>query len=101
MRAIDMTDEERVPITAVNVPHFYFNGFQLSLGSSDVTCILMINNEPSVSMSMSYTTAKSLQESLSQLVETLESVTGHTIMTSKVVGDRMKANLEKKQAENG
>ena len=52
-------------------------------------------------MSMSYTTAKSLQESLSQLVETLESVTGHTIMTSKVVGDRMKANLEKKQAENG
>lgn len=88
--------DDKMPVAAgaVDLPHFYFNGFQLSIGNSDATAVMMINNNPSFSVSMSYTTAKSLQFALTEIIDTLERVTDHKIMTSNDVGERMKVHME-------
>ena len=69
------------------VPTFYFNGFQLGLSNADINGVLMLNNRPHAAISMSYTTAKTLAEALTEMVGTLEQVTGRAIMTTKQVAE--------------
>lgn len=69
----------------IELPGVYFNGFQLGLSNADVNGILMLNNQPALSVSMSYTTAKTLAKALTEIVETLEKVTKREIMTTQQV----------------
>lgn len=64
-----------------NIPTLYFNGFQLGLSNADVACLLLENGLPTVSLNMSYTTAKTLSVALNDLISTLEKVTKREIMT--------------------
>jgi hypothetical protein len=82
-----MADKVPANEQPVEVSNIYFNGFQLGLSNADVNGILLLNNQPSVGISMSYTTAKTLAEALKEIVATLEQVTNHGIMTTKEVAE--------------
>lgn len=69
----------------IDLPNFYFNGFQLGLSNADINGLLLLNNQPHMAISMSYTTAKTLSAALNQMVEALESATGTRIMTNQEV----------------
>lgn len=75
----------------VELPAVYFNGFQLGLSNADVNGILLLNNQPSLSISMSYTTAKTLAKALTEMVATLETVTKREIMTTQEVASGLEA----------
>ncbi|WP_141521473.1 hypothetical protein [Novosphingobium sp. PC22D] len=83
----------------LELPVMYFNGFQLGLSNADVNGILLLNNQPSAAISMSYTTAKTLAEALNQMVDTLEKVTGREIMTTKQVAEGLE-NLNATKGKN-
>jgi hypothetical protein len=68
------------------VPASYFNGFQLSLTNADIGLLTLLDNQPVLKLSMSYTTAKTLLVKLSEAIGTLESLTGREIMTSDDAG---------------
>lgn len=79
-----------------NVPSVYLNGFELGLSNADVSLNVLLAGSPSMSLYMSYTTAKTLSEALAQAVATLERVTERKIMTTQEVGQ----GLEKLQKED-
>ena len=75
-----MSDETRmIPIQEID--HHYVNGFQLNLSNSDVNGIFTLNGVPEFVMTMSFTSAKTLANSLQDLIKTLESVTERSLMT--------------------
>ncbi|MBL8646449.1 MAG: hypothetical protein JNL46_04290, partial [Sphingosinicella sp.] len=80
-----MADKTLPPEQQMELPNVYFNGFQLGLSNADVNGVLMLNNQPSIAISMSYTTAKTLAVALNDMVETLEKVTRREIMTTQQV----------------
>lgn len=86
------TPDKSEPITVQNV---YFNGFQLGLSNADISGMLLLNNVPTMSVSMSYTTAKTLSAALVEMIGALEKVTGREIMTTQQVGE----GLEKLSSE--
>lgn len=71
--------------TPIEVSGLYFNGFQIALTNADISGILLLNGQPQVVVNMSYTTAKSLAEGLTDVVKQLEAVTKRPIMTTKDV----------------
>lgn len=83
------------------LPNVYFNGFQLGLSNADINGILMLNNQPSIGISMSYTTAKTLSQALNEMVQALESVTQHEIMTTKEVARGIEQLSGAKGGDNG
>lgn len=64
------------------VPNYYVNGFANGLGSGDVILALEKNGTAVASVNLSYTMAKTLAISLSQLIANLESATTRTMLTS-------------------
>lgn len=85
------------PMRLVQIPTFYFNGFQLGLSNADVSGLLLLDNEPTLKLNMSYTTAKTLVTKLQDIIDTLERVTGREIMTTEDAGK----GLESLQAPGG
>lgn len=84
----------------IELPGVYFNGFQLGLSNADVNGVLLLNNQPALGISMSYTTAKTLANALSDIVATLEKVTEREIMTTQQVASGLEA-LAKKGGSDG
>lgn len=90
------------PDQGIEVQGFYFNGFQLNLSNADIGVLLMLNNQPTAALNMSYTTAKTLAEGLNEIVATLEKVTGRDIMTTKQVAHGLEVlTAEREKASNG
>lgn len=84
----------------IAIPSFYFNGFQMNLSNADVGAVLLLNNQPQLSLNMSYTTAKTLAEALQEIVGALEKVTKQAIMTTKEVSvglETLSADMEGKK----
>lgn len=75
------------------VKHVYCNGFDIGISLSDVGALLMIDGQPQVRVSMSFTTAKSLKRELERAISALEDTTQHSIMTM----DEVLAAHEKRQ----
>lgn len=63
------------------LPSLYFNGFQLGSTLSDMGLLLMLDGQPLARLSMSFTTAKTLQKHLSDVMHRFEELTSHKIMT--------------------
>lgn len=61
--------------------NLYFNGFELGYSFSDISMILMIEGQPQLKLSMSFTTAKTLQKHLTMVIENFEKATDHKVMT--------------------
>jgi hypothetical protein len=72
----------------------YFNGFTVSIGAGDVRIILLRNNKPVANVQTSYTLAKTLAESLTQIVQLLEERTGSTIMTTHFISQQLSDEVE-------
>ena len=90
---------EKAPVfdQVVELPSMYFNGFQLGVSNSDVSGVMLLNGQPQLVMNLSYTTAKTLQAALSEIIGELEKVTDRKIMTTKEIEN----GLSKKADENG
>jgi hypothetical protein len=83
----------------VAVRTLYFNGFDVGATLSDVGLLTLLNGQPQVRLSMSFTTAKTLCAELSALISEFESATSHSIMTMSEVRagyDQMRRGDEKK-----
>lgn len=63
--------------------NLYFNGFTTGLTNGDVYVVALIHNEPVAVLDMSYTVAKTLAVSLSQIIAAIEERAGRDIMTTK------------------
>jgi len=72
------------------VPNVYFNGVLVRLSLSDINMVLMTDGLPSCELHMSFTTAKTLAEKLSDIVTEFERRTGHGIMTMGEVAEGLK-----------
>lgn len=94
-----MTEDGQIA-TPIEVGHLYTNGFQLNLSNADVNSIFMLNGVPQISLSMSFTTAKTLAVALNEMIEALECVTGRSIMTTSEVGCGMRLLAEKANAND-
>lgn len=75
-----------------NVPQTYFNGFAVTLGTGDVLISLMRNGKPVQVVQCSYTVAKTLSLGLTEVVATLEEITGNKIMTTHFVDERIRTH---------
>jgi hypothetical protein len=91
-----MPDEPKRPtpqasvLTQITIPNHYFNGFELGHSLSDMSALILLDGQPQARLSMSFTTAKTLAENLSQVVKTFEQTTHHDIMTMDDVQASMK-----------
>ena len=75
----------------IGVPVMYFNGFVLNLAASDISLMALLDGQPQMRLSMSFTTAKTLSGLLAELVDKLEAATGREIMKA----DEVNAGLQK------
>ena len=85
--------EQTVPLNAP-IPQIYMNGFEVSLSLSDFSITLMAHDRKLAYLLLSFSTAKTLSESLSQAVKTLEEITGREIMTMNDVRQAVESNRE-------
>lgn len=70
---------ETIPIE-MRGPQVYCNGFALNLSNADVSLNLIWNGVHTSTVSMSFTTAKTLRNLLNELITKLETESGHEIM---------------------
>lgn len=91
-----ITAKEFEALVGVDVPSFYFNGFQNGAGNSDVTSVLQKNGRPVCVLNMSFTTAKTLSVLLGQLIAQIEAETGQEIMTTHRIGAAMSESQNNK-----
>lgn len=75
-------------------PNLYLNGFTIGTSWSDIGLTMILNGEHVATVSMSFTTAKTLSLELSRTVRDFEGRTKHTILTMEEVRDRL-------EGENG
>ena len=71
------------------MPRIYANGFALAQSASDVTVVMLHNNNPAAMLSMSYISAKSLLVDLGKLLEGLEAVLKQPILTINEISEEM------------
>jgi len=64
------------------IPKLYCNGFISVMGQGDVSLLLQRNGIDEAVVSMSYTVAKTLSQKLGALVNSLETKSKNTIMTT-------------------
>jgi len=98
IRGIAQTVMHPQPMWGAGSPflqNIYFNGFGLTLASSDVSLMIALDGQPLAKLSMSFTTAKTLSAYLTSVIERLERVTKHTIMKT----DEVEAGLKKADSE--
>jgi hypothetical protein len=63
------------------IDFIYFNGFNLSASLSDMGLLLMVDGQPQVRLSLSFTTAKTLAQELTRAVDFFEKATGTNLLT--------------------
>lgn len=75
--------QARLIQTALNspIPKFYANSFGLAQSSSDLSLVLLLNNQPVGTINMSYITAKSLVHDLNGLINSIEKAAKQEIQT--------------------
>lgn len=93
--------QPETPQPPIAIQNIYFNGFQLTLSNADVHATLLLNNQPALGVSMSYTTAKTLSAALTEMIQTLQKVTKHEIMTANEVGKGLDKITSAKDGDDG
>ncbi len=76
-----------------DVAQLYFNGHICRLSNRDITITLLRNDKPQIVLNCSYTVTKSLMVQLRGVIDHLEKITKHEIMTSDEVLEGMQASL--------
>lgn len=65
------------------VPRFYLNGFACAQTNADVVIIGECHNKPALVLSLSFTTAKTLAQSLAGIISNLEVTVGREMLTTQ------------------
>ena len=73
-----------------DAPRIYANGFTIAMTNADACIILQRLGRPEAVVNISYTLAKTLAESLGQLVAQWESATGQELQTTRTIDQKMK-----------
>lgn len=68
-----------------SVPKIYCNGFTNAVGNSDVMVVLQQNGKPAGVVNMSFTIAKTLSQSLKEIIDSIEARSKQSIMTTHEV----------------
>ena len=88
-----LNDLEAV-LTSQDIPQLYVNGFTTVISNTDICTVLERNGSPVAVLNISYTTAKSLAQKLSQLIADFETIAQHPLMTIEDVNSTL-AQLKK------
>jgi len=72
------------------LPQIYANGFIINLTAADISIVLLRDNVANATVSMSFTTTKSLIGKLKEAIDKLEKATENKIMTIEVVQEGLK-----------
>jgi hypothetical protein len=75
------------------VPGLYANGFGIVGSASDLTVVLMVNNNPVAYLSLSHITAKSLGEDLAKAVIQFEQATKEQIKSIRELTELLKKQV--------
>ncbi len=67
------------------VPKIYCNGFTNAVGNSDIMIVMQQNGKPSAIVNVSFSVAKTLSQSLKEIIDTLEKNSKQKIMTTHEV----------------
>lgn len=67
------------------IPKIYCNGFTNAVGNSDVMLVLQQNGKPAGVVNMSFTIAKTLSQSLKEIIDSIEEKSNQSIMTTHEV----------------
>lgn len=67
------------------VPKIYCNGFTNAVGNSDIMIVMQQNGKPSAMVNVSFSVAKTLSQSLKEIIDTLEKKSKQKIMTTHEV----------------
>jgi hypothetical protein len=92
--------EARVQQPNPGLPGLYFNGFELITTLSDMGVLVMMDSQPQLRLSMSFTTAKTLAEGLSRTVAAFEKATSHNIMNMEGVRVGLEKAAEEKKHQH-
>lgn len=68
-----------------SIPKIYCNGFTNAVGNSDVMLVLQQNGKPAGVVNISFTIAKTLSQSLKEIIDSIEEKSNQTIMTTHEV----------------
>jgi hypothetical protein len=60
---------------------FYFNGYAVAWSPTDITIILLLNNQPIATLQTSPTIAKTLTKVMEGLIQDYENRTGQKVLT--------------------
>jgi hypothetical protein len=71
------------------MPRIYANGFGMAQSASDVTVVMLHNNNPTAMVSMSFISAKSLFVDLGKTLEGIEAVLKQPIPTINEIAEEM------------
>ncbi len=69
--------------------HFYANGFQVGITSSDTSLVLMLDGSPMITVHLSFTSAKTLANKINGLMAQFEEKVSQKIMTIDDVNERL------------
>lgn len=82
------------PPSSLTVPtdthKIYANGFAIGMTNADVCIVLQRSGQPEAVVNVSYTLAKTLAQSLGQLVTEWESATGQKLQTTHTIEQKLK-----------
>jgi hypothetical protein len=95
-----MAEDVNAPAQPSEISVFYFNGFTISFGTSDITIILKRDEDDVLRLKSSYTTAKTFAAGLSSTIERFEKVTDHNVMTIFDVAKKMQEAHEKEKTQS-
>ena len=88
--------EETAKVLTSGLPGIYANGFNVSTSVADVSIILMRHNQPFTVLSLSFTSAKTLAQGLTQAILEFEALTKTSITTIDEFKEKVKASGERK-----
>jgi hypothetical protein len=73
-----------------DVPKLYMNGFVVGKSLSDMFIIAQTASKPLAMIQMSFTTAKTLAEDLSNLIQEFENQTGQKLLSMRDIQQKQK-----------
>lgn len=75
------------------IPSIYANGFGIISSASDLSLVMMINNNPVAVVSVAYTTAKSMMDDIAKALNQYERATKTKVKTINEIAEDLKTVL--------
>ena len=80
-------------------PRLYTNGIAVAQTASDVSLVLLTNENPTGVLSLSYTTAKTVVDELSKAIKNFEAGTDYKVKSIEELDKGLRTVMEKSDAK--